>query len=514
MRNLFLILIIGVFLFGCSEQDSVFHKDSPKENKSNLTDDEINVLAYAFNNSHTVNIDDAQQKAEEAMASFLTQETNGLKSGKSIPKITKIQVIKTPKSLTKSFSDTEFDVVLPDTVAYLFSFGTNNGYAMIAADERIAEPILACTDVGEIPDEVIEDEPLGFFLDNAGEYIVKQLEIAQQKQDSLISSITEKLKAEMPEELIPEENEEKTKSFIGNIIFSVSTSTKAGSWRVINSKGYYVPVEWGQGSPYWNLVKDKKKCGTVRTGCVATAVAQIIAYWKYPSNIDGVNFDWNGLTGKTYVSAWQNNEANLRYQVAHLMKRIGENSGMDYGCSSSGTKTYKGRNYMNRLGYSGGGESKYNFNIVMSSLNAARPVLARGDRTFKYIKIFGKKIGYTTNGHAWIIDGYIQKTRPVEQTIIIRHRKTGKIIKIETRRFNETSSFIHNNWGWDGSHNGWFAEGCFDSHNGEVSNPMATKSEGNSLSDEYDGDEYDFDSGSDGNYRYNNKIYSHLAPKK
>jgi hypothetical protein len=275
---------------------------------------------------------------------------------------------------------------------------------------------------------------------------------------------------------------------------------------VISSKDALIPVEWGQREPYWNNVKHKsfilcKEKNVARTGCVATAAAQMMAYWNYPENINGVNFDWNGLTRKTYVSATNSADAELRKQVAHLMERIGSNTNMGYGCTSSGTDTYKARDYMRRLGYQGGAESKYNFNAVVGSLDKGRPVLARGDRTFKYIKIFGKKIGYTTNGHAWVIDGYVKKRRFMEQKIIIKNKKTGQIVKSEITSYWEYNSFIHNNWGWDGSHNGWFTEGCFDSNNGNVPNPLKMIGEGN-----------DFDAGESGNYRYNNKIYHNLVP--
>ncbi len=433
--NYLLLPFIALFLlFSCSENNLVLNDKLQNSNVSVLTDGEKDALIYAFKENHTIGVDVAQQKAEEAMSLLTKAGKIDLKSTRARPQITKIQIATNSKSLTRSAANSEFGVAIPDTIAYLFGFGEGEGFVMIAADERIEESVLACTEIGEIPDEIIDNEPMGFFLDNAGEYIVKQLETAQQKKDSLINSALEKLKIEMPEEFAKlEEGDIKTKSLSSILNFEIITRTTATPWQTINSKGYYIPVEWGQQVPYWNYVKDKKSCGTVRTGCVATAVAQIMAYWKYPNVIDGVIFDWDGLTNKTYIDAYNSKDANLRNQVAHLMKAIGENSGMDYDCGSSGTKTYKGRNYMNKLGYSGGSESKYNFNTVMTSLDAACPVLARGDRTFKYVKIFGKKIGYTKNGHAWVIDGYVRKSRIVNQEIIFRNKKTGKVLKSEKR---------------------------------------------------------------------------------
>lgn len=496
---------MAIFISSCSNEDSINSPaSSDKKGTSEFTEAEKAILANVLNEHHTISINDAQNKAEEAMEFLTNQNTYFVRSSSVKPKILNVQIIEMQKTKFRSTLDNDIEAILPDTIVYVFNF--EDGYAMIAADERIEEPVLACTNLGTIPEEIVEDEALGFFLDNAGEYIVHQLETAQARHDSIMDKITAKLEETLPSEYLGEEDENQTRGlFSKKKKYTVSvTNTPVGNWEIISSKGYYVPVEWSQGQPYSNNVKGKKNCGTVPTGCVATAAAQIMAYWKYPSSIDGVTFDWNGLTQKTYVNSWGTEDATLRVHVAHLMERIGKNTDMDYGCSSSGTKTYKARNYMNKLGYLGGSESKYNTATVQNSLDKGRPILAKGDRTFKYIKIFGKKIGYTKNGHAWVIDGYVNKKRLMRQTVTTRDRKSGQIIGQTSNNYYEYSSFIHNNWGWGGSNNGWFADGCFDSQGGKVADPTTRSTYS---------DENDYDAGSDGNYQYNNKIYHNLVPR-
>lgn len=505
-KFLFLLpMIVVIIISSCSNEDTINNSIPPnKKNLTEFTEEEKAILANVLNEHHTISIDDAQKKAEEAMTFLISQHTNSVRSSSKKSRVLSVQVIEKQKAKLRSTVDDAIEAILPDTIVYVFNF--EEGYAMIAADERIEEPVLACTNLGTIPEETIEDEALGFFLDNAGEYIVNQLKTAQARQDSIMDIITAKLEETLPSEYLEEDEETQTRGlFRSKKKYTVAvTNTPIDNWEIISSKGYYVPVEWSQQAPYWNNVKDKKSCGTVRTGCVATAAAQIIAYWKYPSSIDGVTFDWNGLTRKPYIIASGDEDIPLRGQVAHLMERIGKNTNMDYGCSSSGTKTYKARNYLNRLGYLGGSESKYNTGTVQNSLDNGRPILARGDRTFKYIKIFGKKIGYTTNGHAWVIDGYVKKKRLMKQTVTTRDRKSGRIISQNSNNYYEYSSFIHNNWGWNGNNNGWFADGCFDSERSQVADP-------NTKSIDSDEDDYD-EAGSSGNYQYNNKIYHNLVP--
>lgn len=513
MKNYLILFLLATVLFSsCSDQYP--ENSSPDKNKANkgidFTESEKAVLASVLNDYHTISLDEAQKTAQDAMDFLISQNPSSLKSLQAKAKIMEIQVIEKQNTNLKIASDNDIDITLPDTIAYIFNFENNNGYAMIAADDRIDQSVLACSDLGNIPKEVIDNEALGFFLDNAAEYIVNQLETAQAKQDSILDEVTTKLEKTLPKEYLGNDEDDSDNNLKGLFRkkkkYTVTvTNNPAGDWEITNSKGYYIPVEWGQSEPYSNNVKNKKSCGTVKTGCVATAAAQIMAYWKYPCSIDGVTFDWNGLVRNKKIDNDLEEDwaLALRSDVAHLMERIGANTEMNYGCSSSGTKTYKARDYMRRLGYVGGGESKYNTGIVQSSLDAGCPLLAKGDRTFKYIKIFGKKIGYTKNGHAWIIDGYVKKRRLMKQTVVTRNRKSGQIISQNTNYYYEFTSFIHNNWGWEGLYNGWFGDGCFDSRKGDVPDPRFTKANTDD----------DFDAGSDGNYKYNNKIYSFLKPK-
>jgi len=59
-----------------------------------------------------------------------------------------------------------------------------------------------------------------------------------------------------------------------------------------------VPVEWGQDKPFNNNLEDRHctghgttSNGRVWAGCVATATAQIMAYWEYPVSLPPT-YDW------------------------------------------------------------------------------------------------------------------------------------------------------------------------------------------------------------------------------
>ena len=64
-------------------------------------------------------------------------------------------------------------------------------------------------------------------------------------------------------------------------------------------------------------------------------------------------------------------------------------------------------------------------------------------------------------GSAWVIDGYMRARVPVDVFMDV-YDSNGNLLRgyylgIE----NEYHDFVHCNWGWDGSGNGYFYSGVF-----------------------------------------------------
>ena len=201
-------------------------------------------------------------------------------------------------------------------------------------------------------------------------------------------------------------------------------------------------TRWGQGSPY-NL-----HCPTIRgvrtvTGCVATAMAQILNYYGAPTRGRGIcsytdtisgdlrafdygstTFDWAHMRD-TYSGYYTDEEAAA---VADLMYACGVGVHMDYGTGSSGA-------YSEDVGYALREFFGYNTHVGWHSrdayddatwyalldeeLAAGRPVLYTGVR----------QMGDDLAGHAFVIDG------------------------------TDGDHHYHVNWGWSGSADGYFALG-------------------------------------------------------
>lgn len=199
-------------------------------------------------------------------------------------------------------------------------------------------------------------------------------------------------------------------------------------------------IEWDQTSPYNNMCPRYDSVHVAATGCVATAMAQVMAYYKYPkqlkTDIPGYVNRWNGIpmeiptiTREEGIYDWDNmlpkynKEANATQQqkdaVAKLMYHCGAAVKMDYGpesaASVSATKLAKYFGYdadlMMDLNRSTFTLDKW-MQIIDTELAAGRPVLYSGQAS--------------DGGHQFICDG-----------------KDGE-------------GLYHINWGWSGSQNGYF----------------------------------------------------------
>lgn len=199
-------------------------------------------------------------------------------------------------------------------------------------------------------------------------------------------------------------------------------------------------TKWDQGDPYYN---DCPAVGTRRTytGCVATAMAQILNYHKWPEHGKGTHtyrwdagsrnltydfasatFDWNNMLD-TYGSSAT---ATQRAAVANLMYACGVSVDMNYGTSASGAISERVpvglREY---FGFDNGVQMRQRTSytqeqwetMVYNELNDNGPVYYAGQAP--------------EGGHAFVCDGY-------------------------------ENGYFHFNWGWSGVSDGYFLLGALN----------------------------------------------------
>lgn len=202
-------------------------------------------------------------------------------------------------------------------------------------------------------------------------------------------------------------------------------------------------TQWGQDNPFNAKCPYKKsslwdETSTSLTGCVATAMAQVLYYYRYPlqgksshtyddGSFDFANtvFEWGNMQ-PTYTPGEYNYDQAMA--VANLMYACGVSVDMKYGVESSGASLL---NVLPALkgyfGYEDRGEllwrSEYEgdwMKRVYEELQNGRPIIYGGTTN-------STDQAYSNNlSHAFVIDGY-----------------------------NE-DGFVHVNWGWSGEYDGYF----------------------------------------------------------
>lgn len=194
---------------------------------------------------------------------------------------------------------------------------------------------------------------------------------------------------------------------------------------------------WGQGEPFNNKCPEINGERTV-TGCVATAISQIMYVHKYPTkgtgshsyttetkklkvsaNFGNTTYDWANMI-PDYNKSYTSTQANA---VATLMHHVGVAADMDYTVDGSGAVSsialaamteYFGYNKAINVLPKDFLKEETTLQTVASDLQAGRPVYISGSTV-------------NQEGHAFVCDGM------------------------------QSDGYLHINWGWNGMANGYFA---------------------------------------------------------
>lgn len=228
---------------------------------------------------------------------------------------------------------------------------------------------------------------------------------------------------------------------------------------VIRPSGDYQPAinalcqsKWGQEAPYWNMCPDGTTSpdgwgyeggnGRCVTGCVATAMAQVLyhnraprhgcggsysvsvkqadgSYRTYTVNYDEAEYDYDNMLDEYWPGSYTDVQADA---VAQLMYHCGVATKMSYATDGSGAYMEDcidglQRNFglvdarlLDRDDYT---ERQW-MDYVYTEINEGRPIIYAGDDMRYYA------------GHCFVLDGYDER------------------------------GFVHINWGWDGGSDGFF----------------------------------------------------------
>lgn len=196
-----------------------------------------------------------------------------------------------------------------------------------------------------------------------------------------------------------------------------------------SKKSPLLTTAWHQDSPYNILCPEINGTPTL-VGCVAVAMGQICAYHQWPKQLNGYTYDWESmLSQSTHATTYDTGV----YDIAHLLREIGESVNMNYGTSESLATLSNALNSFKDMGFNSAKKKDYSINDVKISLNSNLPVLMIG------IKSTGK-------GHAWVVDGYNIYSTWTEYY----NKETGELYATYG---GAGYTYLHFNIGWEDTEN-------------------------------------------------------------
>ncbi len=295
----------------------------------------------------------------------------------------------------KSITSTE------EPLYYVFNAGADNGFIMVAGDDN-SFPVLCYTKKGS------------FDKNNMPPNFRKWIEGYKEELDYIIQNniiATPGIKNE----------------------WSALKNSPSTGYKNISAVSPLLSTTWSQ-SPYYNGLCP----GGSVTGCVATAMAQIMKYWGYPDNGTGFHSynedDYGTLSanfgGTTYQwSSMPGNVTGSNNAVATLMYHCGVSVDMNYSPTGSGAYVISSQSPVTHC-------SEYAFTTYFSYDNSVQGVERVNYTTSSWIQMLkveldgGRPVEYagfgTGGGHAFVCDGY------------------------------DINDYFHFNWGWGGAYDGYF----------------------------------------------------------
>lgn len=198
-----------------------------------------------------------------------------------------------------------------------------------------------------------------------------------------------------------------------------------------------VTAAWTQNEPYNSMLPMLSNGSQAVAGCVATAMAQLLYYWKYPAQVtttlpsytsqslqiympalEPVDFNWEAMQD-TYLD--NDTQSEGAQAAAQLTLYCAQSVEMNFMYGTSGANTNRVPRVLSTyFGFKSSAHCEYRENfttqgwadLIYNELAAQRPVVYSGSKA--------------SGGHAFICDGY------------------------------DGAGMFHINWGWNGLSNGYF----------------------------------------------------------
>ena len=323
------------------------------------------------------------------------------------------------------FSDSSNEKIL-----YVVNYSDDNGFALLAADRRMPDPIIAIVEKGSL------DKDLHF-------HNSVQTKSAS-NQDSISVFIENLLNGYIV--YIHDGGGFDNGGGDGNGGTGGGGGGQVFQWEIDSTiapvmRQYY----WGQREGFNYYCPVNSDSLHIPAGCVPVAVAMIMTHNQFPTTLvlNGHSVSWDlAHNARYYSNFYEHNSDSTSVQVleaAYLIRQIGLFCGTwyhdgDWFLTNDFGFTFpeKAKDFLNDIGYNATKHNGYDDNLIIPMLASGKPV-------------FIAAVSSPANGHAWVIDGAIFQSYG-----------------------SQTRKLLHCNWGAFGFYNGYYVSEVFDWTQGAV----------------------------------------------
>ena len=463
------------------------------QDNENVLDETVNINKR----THAISIDEALANLHAFMND--STETRSCGSDRIVKSIKPVKISMIQTRSTQEISDCE-------NVVYVANFENEEGYAILAADDRVEADVIAITDEGNISDAtiyeavdlinserpIIEEYPetgAGFvklpeyedelfmnpntaclyndtvqdtmvgniFLDDEGvEDEFGNPTYTSTNSDNSLDAVSTAMCMSYAIEEINEFDKGEVNFESANDKLNIDLSVESGSTTQVTTttsewKDVYKTtpiltnfVYWHQREPFNDKSPRRRKYVLFGNRRKAPVGCFPLAVAKIMSHFEyPENCSYNG-----YNINW--NEVNTNYYslnknaAAHLLRMIG--AACDSWYFYKGTFTFPSNvtSFMRKIGYDNAHSYDYSFSRVKRMIDSGSPLIIYA---VPGINIF--------KSHSWNIDGYKIK----ERTITTNTYSGDSIINTSTK--TETRYMVHCDFGHKGNSNGYYVSGVF-----------------------------------------------------
>lgn len=433
-------------------------------------------------NPHAIPVENAIASLYSFLGNDFEQTTKS-----NLPRVESVTAIRMKDFSTKSI------VLNPelncDELVYLVNFTNENGYAILAADDRIPEDIISVVDEGSLSlDDLLSDYdyshsrvidsnyptegsgilyydeyPDDYFINPntfslfdegnndcyVGDYYYEGVGNSASTPQQIVNSMSLEYainEISGHDLLIPIDDEEPGGGTTTSIITSTQTVITSSVAPMLTVEKY-----WKQTSPFNDYCPTVRKYilfGKTRAGyagCVPLAVSKIMAYFEWPTSItyNGIPVNWTELKSNY-------NSVVGKQSAAALLRLIGLECNSLYFYEGTFTFPNDAKNFLADMFFP-------NANLVDYSTSSVVSMLDNGCPVFICSVPHNGGLDYDlASSHGWNIDGY-----KIKRTTTTREYYVNGVYSHTTTSTSSPSTMVHCDFGWQGSCNGYYASGIF-----------------------------------------------------